>query len=120
MVLNPDLRRLRKLSPGALADEAGALKAGLEAIKEEAIRRGIKKVEGELSKLSLSPPSEQNRTDKAGLLRVLGITESEYVARFTSPVHIDWTMRITAKKAERRAAEDPQPVLPNASARRVA
>src|ERR1700722_15438554 len=41
-------------------------------------------------KLSLSPPGESNRTDKGRLLAVLGISESEYVARFTSPIQTDW------------------------------
>ena len=40
MPLDPEIKRLRKLSPAALADEAGALKARTEAIKDEAIRRG--------------------------------------------------------------------------------
>src|SRR5580700_2626390 len=41
MPLDPEIKRLRKLSPAALADEAGALKAKTEAIKDEAIRRGL-------------------------------------------------------------------------------
>jgi hypothetical protein len=110
MPLDPEVKRLRKLSPGALADEAGALKAKTEAIKEEAIRRGLTRAEGEQWKLSLSPPGESNRTDKTMLLKVLGITESEYIARFTSSVHVDWVMRCTARKVP-RAAEEPV-VLP--------
>ena len=46
-------------------------------------------------------PSERNRTDKARLLEVLGISDDEYVARFTSPVHTDWVMRCTARKVPR-------------------
>ena len=47
MPLDPEIKRLRKLSPAALADEAGALKAKTEAIKDEAIRRGLHKAEGQ-------------------------------------------------------------------------
>lgn len=107
MAVDPELKRLRKLAPGALADEAGALKARLEVIKGEAIRRGLRKAEGEAWKLSLSPPGEQNRTDKAGLLRVLGITDAQFVARFTSLVHTDWVMRCTARKAFRVPGDEP-------------
>src|ERR1700731_775112 len=37
-------------------------------------------------------PVQSNRTDKSRLLAVLGISESEYVARFTSVIHTDWVM----------------------------
>jgi hypothetical protein len=37
--LDPETKRLRRLSPGALADEALALKERIDAIKDEAIRR---------------------------------------------------------------------------------
>ena len=47
MPLDAEAKRLRKLSPAALADEAGALKAKTEAIKDEAIRRGLHKAEGQ-------------------------------------------------------------------------
>lgn len=108
MPLDPEIKRLRKLPAAALADEAGVLKARTEAIKDEAIRRGLRKAEGELWKISLSPPGESNRTDKAKLLQVLGITESEYTARFTSVSHTDWVMRCTARKVP-RMAEEPAP-----------
>jgi hypothetical protein len=93
------------------ADEAGALTAKTEAIKDEAIRRGLKKAEGQFWKLALSPPGESNRTDKSRLLAVLGISESEYVARFTSVTHTDWVMRCTARKVPRAAEQEPV-VLP--------
>jgi len=82
-----------------------------EAIKDEAIRRGLKKAEGQFWKLALSPPGESNRTDKSRLLAVLGISESEYVARFTSVTHTDWVMRCTARKVPRAAEQEPV-VLP--------
>ena len=45
--LDPETKRLRRLSPGALADEALALKKRIDAIKDEAIRRRLKTAEGE-------------------------------------------------------------------------
>jgi hypothetical protein len=119
MPLDAEAKRLRKLSPAALADEAGALKAKTEAIKDEAIRRGLKKAEGQFWKLSLSPPGESNRTDKSRLLAVLGISEIEYIARYTSIVHTDWVMRCTARKVLRTGEQEPV-VLPLAKPRRAA
>ena len=40
--LDPETKRLRRLAPGALADEALALKKRIDAIKDEAIRRRLK------------------------------------------------------------------------------
>jgi hypothetical protein len=119
MPLDPEIKRLRKLSPAALADEAGALKAKTEAIKEEAIRRGLHKAEGQFWKLALTPPGQSNRTDKSRLLAVLGISESEYVTRFTSPTQTDWVMRCTAKKVLRVAEQEPI-VRPPTKAHRAA
>jgi hypothetical protein len=51
------------------------------------------------------------------LLQVMGISESEFVARFCSPVHTDWVMRCTARKISRAAEE---PVVPPAKAKRAA
>jgi hypothetical protein len=42
----------------------------------------------------------------------MGISESEFVARFTSVVHTDWVMRCTARKIPRIAGE---PVAAKAS-----
>ena len=119
MPLDPEAKRLRKLSPATLADEAGALKSQIERIKDEAIRRGLHKAEGEFWKLALTPPSISNRTDKARLLAVLGISESEYTTRFTSPTRTDWVMRCTARKVLRAPEQEPV-VLPPAKAQRVA
>ena len=105
MPIEPEARRVRKLSPRALADEAGTAKETIEAIKNEAIRRGFRKVEGERWKLSLSPPGEANRTDKSRLLEVLGITESEFIARFCTQTTTDWVMRCTARKVLRTAEQ---------------
>ena len=106
MPLDPEIKRLRKLSPAALADEAGALKAKTEAIKDEAIRRGLKRAEGQFWNLALTPPGQSNRTDKSRLLAVLGISEDEYAARFTSPTQTDWVMRCTARKVLRAAEQE--------------
>jgi hypothetical protein len=50
---------------------------------------------------------------------VLGISESEYVARFTSPTQTDWVMRCTPRKVLRVAEQEPV-VLPPAKAKRAA
>jgi len=104
MAGSAEVKRLRKLSAGALADEAGALKERTEAIKDEAIRRGLRKAEGALWKLALSPPGTSNRTDRALLLQVMGLTENEYLARFTTATQTDWVMRCTARKIPRAPA----------------
>ena len=69
-----------------------------------AIDIGLTKAEGQFWKLALSPPGQSNRTDKSRLLAVLGISESEYVTRFTSPTQTDWVMRCTARKVLRTVA----------------
>jgi hypothetical protein len=60
-----------------------------------------------------SRQQRSNRTDKGRLLAVLGISESEYVARFTSPTQTDWVMRCTQRKVLRTAEQEPV-VLPPA------
>ena len=69
--LDPETKRLRRLSPGALADEALALKKRIDAIKDEAIRRRLKTAEGEAGRITLSPPGSQDRTERELLLKVL-------------------------------------------------
>src|SRR5260221_14367107 len=103
------MARLRKLSPGALADEAGALRAKTEAIKDEAIRRGMKKAEGQFWKLALTPPWQSNRTDKGRLLAVLGISGCGYAGRFTSPTQTGWVRRWTPRTGGRGAEPEPVP-----------
>ena len=102
--LDPEAKRLRRLSPGALADEAFALKTRLDAVKDEAIRRGLDRAEGQLGRISLSPPGTQNRTQRAVLLQVLGIDEAEFVARFTREVETDWRMTIKPRRQFRQPA----------------
>ena len=102
--LDAETKRLRKASPGALADEALAFKTKIEAIKAEAIRRGLKTAEGETGRFTLSPPGTQDRTEREGLLKVLGITEAEFVRRFTRTVKTDWRLTITARRQFCQAA----------------
>jgi hypothetical protein len=103
--LTAEERRLRRATTAALADEALDLKDRLEAIKEEAIRRGLSRGQGVRGRITLSPPSETHRTDRDVLLQVLGITEAEFVSRFTVPVKTDWQMRVhRVKTARDRAA----------------
>ena len=104
MPLDPETKRLRKLSPGALADEALELKTRIEAIKNEAIRRRLKAAEGEAGRITLSPPGSQDRTERALLLKVLDITEAEFVARFTRAVKTDWRLTINPRRQFRQAA----------------
>ena len=113
MALDPEAKRLRKLSPAELADEAGALKAKTERVKDEAIRRGLRKAEGQAWKLSLSPPGTSQRTDRARLLEVMGISESDFELRFCNRVETDWSMRVTAKRVPRTPE---QPVIARAKA----
>jgi hypothetical protein len=102
--LDPEIKRLHKLSDGALADEVGTLKARITALEEEAIRRGLRRAEGADFKITLTPPSTSMRTDKPLLLKVLGITEDEYTARFCRPVQNGWRMTCTALRKFATAA----------------
>jgi len=102
--LDPETKRLRALGPGALADEALALKEQLDALKDEAIRRGLKTAAGAAGRITLSPPGEQYRSDRSLLLQVLGIAESEFVSRFCRQVKTDWRLTITRRRAFRSAA----------------
>ena len=66
-----------------------------------------------------SPPDRQHFPSdaraRAWLQPVtLGISESEYAARFTSPTQTDWVMRCTPKKVLRTAEQEPV-VLPRAN-----
>jgi hypothetical protein len=83
---------MRKLTAGELDDEVGALEVRIDALKAEAIRREIRRAEGEDFKITLTPPGTSQRTDNPLLLRVLGITEDEYTARFCHPVQTGWRL----------------------------
>ena len=94
--LDPEARRLSNISSGDLADAIGALEARVEVLKAEAIRRDLRRAEGEAYRIVLTPPATSQRTDKPKLLLVLGITAAEYAARFTYPVHTGWRLTCTA------------------------
>ena len=89
------MSELRDFSPGQLADQAGALKAQLEAIKQEMIAREVARAEGNLFRLALSPPSRQNRLDREALERDYG---TAFLAGYCHEIDTGWVMRITARK----------------------
>jgi hypothetical protein len=80
------------------------LKSRIEAIKTEAIRRGLKTAEGQAGRITLSPPGTQDRSDRDLLLTVLGITETEFISRFCRQVKTDWRLTINPRRAFRAAA----------------
>jgi hypothetical protein len=53
--LDPEAKRLRNISPGELADAIGALEARVEVLKAEAIRRDLRRAEGEAYRIVLTP-----------------------------------------------------------------
>ena len=83
--LAPEIKRLHKLTPAALADEVGELKAQiaalderLEGYKAEGIRRGLAEIDGKLLRCVMGDP---------------------FVNHFSKPSHTDWVMRCVARKA---------------------
>ena len=106
--LDAATKRLRGLSPGQLADEVGAAKAAIadaneviEALKGEAVRRGITEANGTLFRITLSPPSEQQRIDSKLLEAEMG---RDFIDRFSKTINIDWQMRCSARIASAAAA----------------
>ena len=91
-------KRLKRLSPADLADEAFVAKAWIDAIKREAVRRGLKTAEGEVGRFSLSPPSTQERSDRTALLQALDISEADFISRFCRQVKVDWRLTISSRK----------------------
>jgi hypothetical protein len=89
------MSELREFSPGQLADQAGALKARLEAIKQEMILRDAARAEGNLFRLALSPPSRQNRFNREAFERDYG---ADFLTRFCHEIDTGWVMRVTARK----------------------
>ncbi len=101
--LDPELKRLHKLSPGELADAVGGVKAAIAALDEqldgykaEAVRRDLREADGTLFRLALSPPTTQARLNSYMLRQVFG---DAFVDHFSRPVEIDWVMRCSARKA---------------------
>jgi hypothetical protein len=93
--MTADDKRLRKLSPGELADEAGKLKSALGAIKDEAVRRELRRAEGNFYRLTLSPPGRQTRLDRARLEADKG---HELIAPYLYEADTDWVMRCVARR----------------------
>jgi hypothetical protein len=93
-LLDPEVRKLRALSDGALADEAGALKAALGRIKDEAVRRDLRRAEGALFRLTLTPPGRQSRLDRKRLETVYG---ASVIALYCYETDTDWVMRTSAR-----------------------
>ena len=102
--LDPEAKRLRRLTDGQLVDEIGELDERHEALKAEAIRRELRRAEGALFKITLTPPGTSQRTDKKKLLEVLGMSEGEYSARFCYAVHTGWRLTCTALRKLAAAA----------------
>jgi hypothetical protein len=94
--LEPEVKRLRSLAPGELADEAGAAHAALARIKEEAIRRNLRRIDGALFRLTLSEPGRHMRLDRKRLEQVYG---AKVIALYCFEVATDWVMRCTARKS---------------------
>ena len=90
-----DAGSLGKFSPGQLADQAGALKAQLEAIKQEMIGRDVARAEGNLFRLALSLPSRQNRFDRDAFERDNG---TDSLTRYCREIDTGWVMRVNARK----------------------
>jgi len=101
--LAPEIKRLHKLTPAALADEVGELKAQiaalderLEGYKAEGIRRGLAEIDGTLFRLTFSPPGTRYSIDGALLRGVMG---DPFVNHFSKASDIGWVMRCVARKA---------------------
>jgi hypothetical protein len=101
--LDPETKRLRKISPGELADEVGQLKAAIAALeaklgayKDEGVRRELREAEGTLFRITLAPPTQQARVDTKTLRLVMG---DPFVDHFSRQVDLDWSLRCFARKA---------------------
>ena len=64
-------------------------------IKDEAIRRELRRAEGNAYRLTLSPPGRQMRLDRARLEEDHG---HELVAPYLYEADTDWVMRCMARK----------------------
>jgi hypothetical protein len=106
--LDPETKRLRRLTPGELADEVGGLKARIADLevallhrKVEAIRRGLEVADGQLFHLTLTPPTQQLRIDGKTLRRVMG---DAFADHFSKACELDWVMRCFARPSDVAAA----------------
>jgi hypothetical protein len=101
--LDPEVKRLRALKHGELADEVGALKAAiaaldtkLEACKAEGIRRGLAEANGALFRLTFTPPGIRKFIDGALVRAVMG---DPFADHFSKTAATEWIMRCAARKA---------------------
>jgi chromosomal replication initiation ATPase DnaA len=101
--LDPEVKRLRKLAAGVLADEIGGIKAQiadleakLETYKAEAVRRDLREAEGALFRIALTPSTTQLRIEAKFLRQVFG---DAFVDHFSRAVDIGWVLRCSARKA---------------------
>jgi hypothetical protein len=112
---DPEEKRLRRLTPGELADEAGAHKTALARIKDEAIRREPRRAEGIQFKMSLSPPSRGMRLDRAALEAEIG---TAVIARFSYETDTDWRrLAVSSMLQYLDQTSGPQLVKSNGNAR---
>jgi hypothetical protein len=101
--LDPEIKRLRRLSAGDIADEVGTVKAQiadlearLDCYKAEGIRRELAEAEGKLFRLTFTQPGTRQLIDGVLLRRVMG---DPFVDHFTRTAPTDWIMRCSARKA---------------------
>lgn len=101
-LLDPEIKRLRGLSPAQLADEVGTLKAAiaavdekLERVKAEGVRRGLVVFDSDLFHCTLSPPTDSRRVDKQMLGQVFG---AAFIEHFSKDVAgCNWTLRCSGR-----------------------
>jgi|SRR6516225_6502236 len=89
--LAPEIKRLRRLSAGELADEVGALKAQLAALDEqlagykaEGVRRGLDEADSKLFRLTFTPPGTRSQITASYCAGCLAI-RSPTISRARSP-----------------------------------
>lgn len=91
--LPAETKRLHGLTPGALADEAGEHKAGLARIKDEMIRRELRRAESERFSIVITPAGTQNRLDRKAAEMKVGPLDA-----YCHPVQVGAQMTVTPIK----------------------
>jgi len=109
--LDAETKRLRGMTPGQIADEAGSIKAQiadrnerLDALKAEAVRQKITEANGDLFRITLSPPGEQLRLDTA---MIRAAFNPEFIdTHLSKSTETGWVLRVAARidAAARRIA----------------
>jgi hypothetical protein len=99
--LTPEQKRLRGLTPGELADEAGVLKADaaavedkIAAVKAEALRRKLSEADGELYRMTIAPARDGERLDVKALRAAKG---EKFLAPYMVAQHFEPAMKISAR-----------------------